>query len=617
MRRHGEPLHGQRRRQRPPPGHARPAASEQYLWPIWTPDGDKIVDRVLRATQLARRATCRSTPRPAPDAVRAQARRAVRLQRATARGARPRALGLPGRRSRCSRADGSERSAVRADQRLRLHVALARRPLRRRPSTAATATAAIDVIVWDLQTKHEAQPHQRPVRRLQRATRPGRRPATGSSGAPTRTAAARPASARPTSGRSARTARARRRSSTARRSATTTSSARRAAAPRRRARPGADARGAASPTPRVGGAPPAPRARQIALDASASKPGADGAAIAVLRVGPRRRRRLHRRRRARTPKAQLPRRGHLPRRRARHRRQRPRRDGDRRGDGRPTPRPAISGARVDDGDPASFSATVTDAGRADVADREGLLGRLRDRRDRAGDRAGDGYVVIAQPPGATSVKLVVSDGDGGGAEATATRVLAPANAPPSADDASADGGRRRDGRHRPARRATPRASRSSTRSSTSRSTAPCRCARRPAPDRRRTSPTRRPSTTGTDTFTYRVKRRRGRVARSRPSPSTSQRAAGRSGRVVEPDRSARSSPPSRRSARPGARGRQAGRPARRRGRHGRRPPTASPRPRRSRRCRRPSAASAAASSASASRRATTAQRRRCASTASA
>ena len=131
-------------------------------------------------------------------------------------------------------------------------------------------------------------------------TRPGRRPASGSSGAPTRTAAARPASARPTCGGSARTAPARRRSSTARRSGNLRTSR----------RPTSSRRAAWRPTPsrraRSSGPSPTPAGGR-------SYSGAEGAAVDArrprlqarrgrrrdrrLRVGPRRRRRLRRRRR--------------------------------------------------------------------------------------------------------------------------------------------------------------------------------------------------------------------------------------------------------------------------------------------------------------------------------
>ena len=51
--------------------------------------------------------------------------------------------------------------------------------------------------------------------------------------------------------------------------------------------------------------------------------------------------------------------------------------------------------------------------------------------------SGGDYVVLASRPGATSARVMVTDGDGGEAEATATRVAAPVNAPPTAGNASA------------------------------------------------------------------------------------------------------------------------------------------------------------------------------------
>ena len=98
--------------------------------------------------------------------------------------------------------------------------------------------------------------------------------------------------------------------------------------------------------------------------------------------------------------------------------------------------PAIAAARVADG--ASFSARVSDPGGQDE-----LTARVFWNGAATGETvpliaSGDGYVVLASRPGAVSgVRIVVEDGDGGRAEATAARVAAPVNALPSADDASA------------------------------------------------------------------------------------------------------------------------------------------------------------------------------------
>ena len=103
---------------------------------------------------------------------------------------------------------------------------------------------------------------------------------------------------------------------------------------------------------------------EITLDASASKPGADDAAITSYGWdldgdG------VYTDADGVAPKTTLPRRGHLHGRRARHRRQRQVGDGDRRGEGHQR-RPAITDARVDDGEPASFSAAISDPGTADA-----------------------------------------------------------------------------------------------------------------------------------------------------------------------------------------------------------------------------------------------------------
>ena len=99
--------------------------------------------------------------------------------------------------------------------------------------------------------------------------------------------------------------------------------------------------------------------------------------------------------------------------------------------------PAITGARVDDGEPASFSATISDPGAADV-----LTAKVFWNGSDSGETvpviaSGGESVVLASRPGATSARVVVTDGDGGEAEATATRVVAPVDAPPTAGNASA------------------------------------------------------------------------------------------------------------------------------------------------------------------------------------
>ncbi len=100
--------------------------------------------------------------------------------------------------------------------------------------------------------------------------------------------------------------------------------------------------------------------------------------------------------------------------------------------------PVISGARVNDDDPASFTATVADPGVQDVQTatiRWGDGSPAETVPVIAGD---EGYLVSAShaAPGAT-VRLTVSDGDGGEATATAARVLRPVNGRPSASDATA------------------------------------------------------------------------------------------------------------------------------------------------------------------------------------
>jgi len=100
--------------------------------------------------------------------------------------------------------------------------------------------------------------------------------------------------------------------------------------------------------------------------------------------------------------------------------------------------PAISGARVNDDDPASFTATVADPGVQDVITATLDWGDGSPAETVPVVATSDGYLVSAarKLPGAT-VKLTVSDGDGGTASATATRVLAPANGAPTAADAAA------------------------------------------------------------------------------------------------------------------------------------------------------------------------------------
>ena len=151
-----------------------------------------------------------------------------------------------------------------------------------------------------------------------------------------------------------------------------------------------------------------------------------------LRLGPRRRRRLRRRRR-RAAARDVPRRGHLLRRRAGDRR---RRAASRRRPPRSTvtnAAPAISGARVNDGDPASFTATVTDPGVAGRPDREGRLGR-RLRRPRPCRSSRTATATSCRPtpgPGATREARPCPTATAARPTATATRVLAPANGAPS------------------------------------------------------------------------------------------------------------------------------------------------------------------------------------------
>ena len=99
--------------------------------------------------------------------------------------------------------------------------------------------------------------------------------------------------------------------------------------------------------------------------------------------------------------------------------------------------PTITEARVDDGEPAGFSARISDPGTSDVQTAKVFWSGSETGETVPVIASGDGYVVIASRPGATSAKVVVSDGDGGEAEAMATRVAAPPNALPSADNATA------------------------------------------------------------------------------------------------------------------------------------------------------------------------------------
>ena len=102
--------------------------------------------------------------------------------------------------------------------------------------------------------------------------------------------------------------------------------------------------------------------------------------------------------------------------------------------------PAISAARVNDGDPSSFTATVTDPGVQDVQTAKVDWGDGSPAETVpviAGD-AGTVLVSATHPVPGVTVKLTVDDGDGGEATATATRVLVPANAAPDAADASAN-----------------------------------------------------------------------------------------------------------------------------------------------------------------------------------
>ncbi|HEU4842075.1 MAG TPA: PKD domain-containing protein, partial [Ilumatobacteraceae bacterium] len=101
--------------------------------------------------------------------------------------------------------------------------------------------------------------------------------------------------------------------------------------------------------------------------------------------------------------------------------------------------PVISGARVNDDDPAVFTATVKDAGVQDVQEASVDWGDGSPAETVPVVATDDGYLVTASRtlPGAT-VKLTVSDGDGGSPTAAATRILLPANAAPSAGAAKAD-----------------------------------------------------------------------------------------------------------------------------------------------------------------------------------
>ena len=97
--------------------------------------------------------------------------------------------------------------------------------------------------------------------------------------------------------------------------------------------------------------------------------------------------------------------------------------------------PAISAAKVSE---HAFTATVKDPGVQDVLTAKLDWGDGSPAETVPVIAGEDGALVSAEhaAPGAT-VKLTVTDGDGGSATATATRVLAPVNNAPGADDAAA------------------------------------------------------------------------------------------------------------------------------------------------------------------------------------
>ena len=213
--------------------------------------------------------------------------------------------------------------------------------------------------------------------------------------------------------------------------------------------------------------------------------------------------------------------------------------------------PAISGARVDDADPASFSATVTDAGRAGRADGEARLGQrlARPRRCRWWPTS-DGYVVMAAP-------RARRDREAGRPTATAAR-RGDRDARARARQRRAD--RRRRGRPSVRRRdvdvdlpATdpegerleyeivdqPEHGTVSMRASTARA----RAARRDLHRRRRVH--------GADTFTYRVSRQRGPLARGRVTVTVAGAAADEGGGPA-PSPSPSPRPPRRRPSPPRA-----------------------------------------------------------------
>ena len=214
------PLHGRRGGRRRPQGRRRPDR-QQLLGPGLGRRGRPARQARERLPQgqpgRGRRHGRRHGLR---DDLRIEVRRALRRLARRLEGPAP----LRPLRGRLVDVHGRGRQDGRAARGQVVRLAVARRDQGRRHQVPQRQRLAHRRDRRRPQDRSPDQPHQRHVRRLQRLPRPGRRPASGSSGAPTRTAAARPGSARPTCGGSGPTARAPRRSSTASRSATRTSS---------------------------------------------------------------------------------------------------------------------------------------------------------------------------------------------------------------------------------------------------------------------------------------------------------------------------------------------------------------------------------------------------------
>ncbi len=344
---------------------------------IWMPDGDKILVDYWRL-QLAR---LQRGDRPGDrrrDAVRALAHGKL-CELLARRHAPGRGRGTcRGRRSRCRAPTAASRSTCsRVLPRRRLPVALARRSLRRhRPSTAATPTAASISFIFDLQTKADPQPHQRPVRRLQRApdlVADRRVDRLGLQQGPRRRHRVRlDGHLEDPPGRHRRAEDRRRPADEPLASGTRTCS--RAAASRpSRSRRSRSCKPDAAVAPRR----PASRVRRSRSTPRGSKPGADEAAIAVVRLGPRRRRRRTPTPRASAPKTSFPDEGTYSVGVLVTDADGGSRDGDGRGDRSPTPARRSPTRASTTASRRASAPRISRPGRGRRSDRQGLLERLR------------------------------------------------------------------------------------------------------------------------------------------------------------------------------------------------------------------------------------------------